>query len=94
MEIFKELVNDYPKNKNEENKIMDQTCSEQAGLPVFLFPSPPASITFLLLTACYGDGMCERLEGRFRGIACCVTVLSKIYLSHLIGAFAETWVYI
>ncbi|XP_010132581.1 PREDICTED: kinesin-like protein KIF20B [Buceros rhinoceros silvestris] len=31
LEIFKELVNDYPKHKDEENKIMDQPCSEQAG---------------------------------------------------------------
>ncbi|XP_063194536.1 kinesin-like protein KIF20B [Chroicocephalus ridibundus] len=30
LEIFKELVNDYTKNTNEENKSKDEPCSEQA----------------------------------------------------------------
>ncbi|XP_056209051.1 kinesin-like protein KIF20B isoform X1 [Falco biarmicus] len=31
LEIFKELVNGYNKNADEENKLKDQPCSEQAG---------------------------------------------------------------
>ncbi|KAM6130260.1 kinesin-like protein KIF20B [Phoenicopterus ruber ruber] len=31
LEIFKELVNGYTKNTDEENKLKDQPCSEQAG---------------------------------------------------------------
>ncbi|XP_009464812.1 PREDICTED: kinesin-like protein KIF20B [Nipponia nippon] len=31
LEIFKELVNGYAKNTDEENKFKDQPCSEQAG---------------------------------------------------------------
>lgn len=31
----------------------------------------------------------QGLEGWFQGIACCVTTLSKIYLSRLIGIIAE-----
>ncbi|XP_065495305.1 kinesin-like protein KIF20B isoform X2 [Caloenas nicobarica] len=31
LEIFKELVNGYAKNTDEENKLKDQPCSEQAG---------------------------------------------------------------
>ncbi|XP_068254916.1 kinesin-like protein KIF20B [Nyctibius grandis] len=31
LEIFKELVNGYTKNADEENKLKDQPCSEQAG---------------------------------------------------------------
>uniref|UniRef100_A0A8C0ATF2 Kinesin family member 20B n=1 Tax=Buteo japonicus TaxID=224669 RepID=A0A8C0ATF2_9AVES len=37
LEIFKELVNGYTKYTDEENKLMDQACSEPAGTLVYLF---------------------------------------------------------
>lgn len=36
LEIFKELVNGYTENTDEEDKLKDQPCSGQAGPLVFL----------------------------------------------------------
>ena len=38
LEIFKELVDGYLEDMDEENKLKDQPCSEQAGPLVFLSP--------------------------------------------------------
>lgn len=49
LEIFKELVNGYTKNPDEEEKFKDQSCSEQAGPLVFLLTFPLKLFWFLLI---------------------------------------------
>lgn len=49
LEIFKELVNGYAEDTDEENKLMDQPCSEQTGPLVFLSaPNNTPFINYLL----------------------------------------------
>lgn len=60
LEIFKELVNGYTKNPDEEEKFKDQSCSEQAGPLVFFIDFSPEAV--LVFTNFYGVGSLIRIR--------------------------------